>query len=51
MGYEYLNIRTEILDTNPLYGQDTYSGRVQQAHLRGTGPAHRLHDHERLDQL
>jgi len=26
MGYEYLNIRTEILDTNPLYGQDTYSG-------------------------
>ena len=26
MGYQYLNIRTEILDTNPLYGQDTYSG-------------------------
>jgi hypothetical protein len=26
MGYEYLYVRTEILDTNPLYGQDTYSG-------------------------
>jgi hypothetical protein len=25
MGYEYLLIHTEILDTNPLYGQDTYS--------------------------
>ncbi len=27
MGYEYLDVRTEILDTNPLYGQDTYNGR------------------------
>jgi hypothetical protein len=26
MGYEYLLIHTEILDTNPLYGQDTYAG-------------------------
>ena len=26
MGYEYLKIRTEVLDMNPLYGQDTYSG-------------------------
>ena len=26
VGYQYLTIRTEILDTNPLYGQDTYSG-------------------------
>jgi hypothetical protein len=26
MGYEYSLIHTEILDTNPLYGQDTYSG-------------------------
>src|SRR5215468_1595415 len=25
-GYEYLNIHTEVLDINPLYGQDTYSG-------------------------
>jgi len=26
VGYQFLPIRTEILDTNPLYGQDTYSG-------------------------
>ncbi len=26
MGYELLIIRTEILDVNPLYGEDTYSG-------------------------
>ena len=26
VGYQYLLIHTEILDTNPLYGQDTYSG-------------------------
>ena len=26
VGYQYLFIRTEILDTNPLYGQDTYAG-------------------------
>jgi hypothetical protein len=26
VGYQYLYIRTEILDTNPLYGQDTYAG-------------------------
>jgi hypothetical protein len=25
-GYQYLMVRTEILDTNPIYGQDTYSG-------------------------
>jgi len=25
-GYQYMNIRTEILDVNPLYGQDTYAG-------------------------
>ncbi|HYW44227.1 MAG TPA: TonB-dependent receptor [Bryobacteraceae bacterium] len=26
VGYQFLLIHTEILDTNPLYGQDTYSG-------------------------
>jgi hypothetical protein len=26
VGYEYLSVHTEILDTNPLYGQDTYAG-------------------------
>ena len=25
-GYEFLAIRTEVLDINPLYGQDTFSG-------------------------
>jgi hypothetical protein len=30
VGYQYLNIRTEILDTNPLYGQDTYSGNFSK---------------------
>jgi hypothetical protein len=25
-GYQFLLVHTEILDTNPLYGQDTYSG-------------------------
>ncbi len=26
VGYQFLLVHTEILDTNPLYGQDTYSG-------------------------
>jgi len=26
VGYQFLHVNTEILDTNPLYGQDTYSG-------------------------
>ncbi len=26
LGYEFLAIRTEVLDVNPLYGMDTYSG-------------------------
>ena len=26
VGYQFLQVHTEILDTNPLYGQDTYSG-------------------------
>ncbi|MGA3185934.1 MAG: TonB-dependent receptor [Bryobacteraceae bacterium] len=30
MGWEYLNIRTEILDVNPLYGQDVYSGQFSK---------------------
>jgi hypothetical protein len=29
-GYEYLAIRTEVLDVNPLYGQDTYSGQFSK---------------------
>ncbi len=30
MGWEYLNIHTEILDVNPLYGQDVYSGQFSK---------------------
>jgi hypothetical protein len=26
VGYEFLAVRTEVLDINPLYGQDTFSG-------------------------
>src|SRR5262249_18730100 len=29
-GYEFLGIRTEVLDVNPLYGQDTYSGQFSK---------------------
>jgi hypothetical protein len=29
-GYEFLAIRTEVLDVNPLYGQDTYSGQFSK---------------------
>ncbi len=30
VGYEFLAIRTEILDTNPLYGQDQYTGQFSK---------------------
>ena len=30
MGYEWLGIRTEVLDINPLYGQDTFSGHFSE---------------------
>ena len=29
-GWEYLNIHTEILDVNPLYGQDVYAGQFSK---------------------
>ena len=29
-GYEFLAIRTEVLDINPLYGSDTYSGQYSK---------------------
>ena len=29
-GYEYLLVHTEVLDTNPLYGQDTYNGQFSK---------------------
>jgi hypothetical protein len=30
IGYEFLAIRTEILDVNPLYGEDTYAGQFSK---------------------
>jgi Carboxypeptidase regulatory-like domain/TonB-dependent Receptor Plug Domain len=39
VGYQYLNIRTEILDTNPLYGQDTYAGSFSKPTCAQLGQA------------
>ena len=30
MGYEFMDIRTEVLDINPLYGADTYAGQFSK---------------------
>ncbi len=30
MGYELIIVRTEVLDVNPLYGQDTYAGQFSK---------------------
>jgi hypothetical protein len=30
MGYEFMAVRTEVLDVNPLYGADTYSGQFSK---------------------
>ena len=33
MGYEFLVIRTEVLDVNPLYGEDSYTGQLSKPSL------------------
>jgi hypothetical protein len=38
-GWEYLNIHTEILDVNPLYGQDVYSGQFSKPTCSQLGQA------------
>ncbi len=38
-GWEYLNIHTEILDVNPLYGQDVYSGNFSKPTCSQLGQA------------
>jgi hypothetical protein len=38
-GYQFLMVRTEILDTNPLYGQDTYSGAFSKPTCAQLGQA------------
>jgi len=39
VGYQFLPIRTEILDTNPLYGQDTYNGSFSKPTCAQLGQA------------
>ena len=38
-GWEYLNIHTEILDVNPLYGQDVYAGQFSKPSCKQLGQA------------
>ena len=39
MGYELTVIRTEVLDVNPLYGQDTYAGQFSKPSCAQLGEA------------
>ncbi len=39
VGYQFLQVRTEILDTNPIYGQDTYSGAFSKPTCAQLGQA------------
>lgn len=39
MGYELTAIRTEVLDVNPLYGQDTYAGQFSKPTCAQLGQA------------
>ncbi|HEY1239074.1 MAG TPA: TonB-dependent receptor [Bryobacteraceae bacterium] len=38
-GYEFLVVRTEVLDINPLYGSDTYSGQYSKPTCAQLGQA------------
>src|SRR5215467_8263997 len=38
-GYEFLAVRTEVLDINPLYGADTYSGQYSKPTCSQLGQA------------
>ena len=38
-GYEFLMVRTEVLDINPLYGQDTYAGQYSKPTCAQIGQA------------
>ncbi|MBV9771719.1 MAG: TonB-dependent receptor, partial [Bryobacterales bacterium] len=39
IGYEYLDIRTEILDVNPLYGEDQFTGQFSKPTCAQLGQA------------
>ena len=38
-GYEFIAVRTEVLDVNPLYGSDTYSGQFSKPTCAQLGQA------------
>jgi Carboxypeptidase regulatory-like domain/TonB-dependent Receptor Plug Domain len=38
-GYEFVAIRTEVLDVNPLYGEDTYAGQFSKPTCAALGQA------------
>ncbi len=39
LGYEFLAVRTEILDVNPLYGEDPYTGQFSKPTCAQLGQA------------
>jgi hypothetical protein len=39
MGYEFVAVRTEVLDVNPLYGADTYAGQFSKPTCAQLGQA------------
>jgi hypothetical protein len=39
LGYEFVDIRTEVLDINPLYGADTYAGQFSKPTCKVLGLA------------
>ncbi len=39
LGYEFIAVRTEVLDINPLYGQDTYNGQYSKPTCAQLGQA------------
>jgi len=50
MGYEFVAIRTEVLDVNQLRRRHL-RGPDEQAHVRRTRASRRLHDYERFHEL
>ena len=51
MGYEFLVIRTEVLDVNPLYGEDQFTGQFSKPTCAQLGLAVGLRDSQRLHEL
>ena len=49
MGYELLVIRTEVLDVNPLYGEDQFTGQFSKPPAGWTGSGRRRHSYNLAD--